>query len=271
MRGVHLRKALQLVFFVVSVLLFVGFAAGIIAHSAHNACPYSAICFGSHQLRPDISWVYLPLFRIGGFTVTMPLVGIVVAVAALFTGRLFCGWVCPFGTLQGWLYGWRRGKSRFVQRVPYKAHRRLVWLKYVVLAATAVLAVWGLQRLYMGFCPVLALAHPQVLGVAGVVTLAVIVVGGIFVERLWCRYLCPYAALMGLFIHLGNWLHVPRHRVNRNIKTSLECFRCLNYCPMWIDIGYNETITSAECILCRNCVRRCTKTKEGKKACLYAD
>ena len=272
MNKFRLRRIIQIVTFSIGVLIFVLLATGVIASVAHQRCPYSVVCFGLFGLNPTVEGGFLPVGTLAGVLVTVPLLMLVFTVATLFIGRLFCGYVCPLGTLQEWLYAAvNRGKCRFRQRVPYGVHRWLKWLKYLVLLATAALAFFGAQWVYMRFCPVITLAHPSTATWVGFGMLAVIVGGGMLVERFWCRYLCPYAALMNLFMHLGNWARVPRLHITRNIKTSLECFNCLNYCPMYIDIGYNEAITNAECIQCRRCVRSCTKSKDGKKKCLYAD
>ena len=266
-----IRQTVQWVTFVLGVLTFVVFAVGAAEGVAHSHCPFSSVCFGLLNLNPDVHDPIFPLFSIGDFVVTVPLVMLALSALTLFLGRIFCGWVCPIGTLQEKLYlASHCGIKRFNQRIPYRVHRWLKWLKYVVLLAVAALAFFALNSYYMGFCPVLAFAYPTTIAWAGLATLlVVIVVSGFIVERFWCRYLCPYAAMLNLFMHLGNWARVPRLKVKRNIKTSLECFNCVNYCPMFIDIGYNESIESAECIQCQHCVRRCSKTKDGKKKCLY--
>ncbi|MCD4828908.1 MAG: 4Fe-4S binding protein [Candidatus Cloacimonetes bacterium] len=272
MRKFGLRFFIQLFFFLVGATAFVLLATGVVSRAAHALCPFSAVCFGVFGLHPATPGGFFPHFSIGAFVVSMELIGLLIAVAVLLTGRLFCGYVCPIGTLQEWLYmAVNRGRKRFVQRIPYAAHRWLKRFKYVVLLSVAALAFWGAHRFYMGFCPVLALAHPTGMEIASVATLVVIIGAGLFVERFWCRYLCPYAALMNLFMHLGNWTRLPRLHISRNIEASLGCKDCLNYCPMAIDIGDKEKITCVECIQCGICVRRCTKSKEGKKRCLYPD
>ncbi len=113
----------------------------------------------------------------------------------------------------------------------------------------------------MKFCPILAIAHPQTITLAGIVSLLIIVVAGYFVERFWCRYLCPYAALMNLMQKLADFLRIKRY----------EIFRCINYCPMQIDIGYNEKIDNPNCLKCFRCVRLCSKENPEDGKCIYKD
>lgn len=253
-----IRSLVQIIFFGLWMILLVLLISGKI-NTCHQFCPYSAVCFGTMSLNGFIA--YLPAV----------IIGLLIAVSTILIGRKFCGYICFLGTIQEWIYKLRKTKKKYIQFIPYKWHRILIKLKYLVLLLTIIAAYFGFQYLYMQFCPIVNLAHPQLIGIAGVTILLLIFVGGFFIERIWCRYLCPYAALMNIFEFLGKILKIKRSKVFRNVKTSINCFNCANYCPMHIDIGYNEEISDLNCIHCLRYVRKCSKEDAAKSKCIYRD
>ncbi len=255
------RRIIQYVFLGISIGLFTLLIEGSLP-IAHELCPYSSVCFGIWKLGAKFAPFLFPAAVI---------IGAIIAISSFFFGRWFCGYVCPIGTIQELIYSIRGPKTRFRQLIAYKAHRIVNILKYAIFLFTAITAFLGVQYLYMKFCPILAIGHVQVITIAGIITLMVIVIGGIFVERFWCRYLCPYAAAMNIFQKIADLLKIKRYKIFRNIHTSFNCFNCVNYCPMNIDIGYLEKISDLNCIKCMRCVRQCSKADKEKSKCIYRD
>ena len=255
-----LRNIIQSVSFGISLILIVFIIKGIFV-TAHQFCPYASICFGIMGLKLHTEMLFK--FAI--------IAGFLIALSTIFLGRFFCGNICFWGTLQEYIYKLNKSHHKFLQRIPYKFHRFLLGLKYLSFLITVVFAYFGIQYLYMKFCPVLAFAHPQRIGIAAAITLVIIVFGGFLSERFWCRYLCPYAAMMNFLQYFGKLLKIKRLKIFRNIKTSINCFNCANYCPMNIDIGYNEEISDVNCIHCFRCVRICSKEDAAKSKCIYRD
>ncbi|MBN2460876.1 MAG: 4Fe-4S binding protein [Candidatus Cloacimonetes bacterium] len=226
--------------------------------SGHLLCPYAVVCFGMLTLH-------------GIFTFILAMVsGLIISMASLFIGRKFCSYICFLGTLQEYIYRFNR-KYRYKQIIPQKLHKILSQLKYVVLVLTAYLAFSGTQFIYMRYCPVLRLAHPYHLTLSAALFFLILLIGCLFIERFWCRYLCPYAALMNLWQYLGKLLGVPRKMIIRNLDSSLDCRNCKNYCPMHLDLSSMNIISSVDCIHCLRCVRTCFRAGPGKEACLYQD
>lgn len=251
----------QLFFLIVSLTLLALLILGFLGVS-HSYCPFASVCFGILGLSPAVSvW----LFK------TAAIVGILIAFSTIFWGRKFCGYICFLGTLQEFIYNLNCSREKYCRKLSYKIHLILRVLKYLVLIFTAVTAFLALQYLYMKFCPVYALAHPQNISLAAVFTLIVIFVLGVWVERFWCRYLCPYAALMNLFQYMGKLLGIKRQKIRRNIEASVNCKTCSNYCPMGIKIECKEEISNINCIHCGRCVRKCLKDNFSKEQCLYRD
>lgn len=212
---------------------------------AHKFCPYAVVCFGSMAIRPGFNRIIFPL------TV---LFGSFIAVSTIFSGRAFCGYLCPLGTMQKLLYSLNPEKK---SPIKHSFHKKLQVIKYLVLALTFVAAIFAVQYVYMGLCPVMYLANPQAIGVTGIIGLVSIFGTGIFVERFWCRYLCPYAALMNIFQALGRVLHIPHFRITIDPDKCGECFECSEKCPMGIQIEEPGPVEDLNCIHCKKCLEMC--------------
>jgi polyferredoxin len=89
------------------------------------------------------------------------------------------------------------------------------------------------------------------MSVPTVVTLSVLVVFSVFVPNLWCRYVCPYGALMGLFA-----LASPI-RIERQAARCIDCGICSKSCPSNLPVESLVQIRSAECNICFECVDAC--------------
>jgi len=173
----------------------------------------------------------------------------VVATYGLLLGRGWCGWFCPFGTVND-LLAFR--KARFV--------RALSPLKLLVLLGTGV-AAWRLaDTWFCKLCPAASLTAslPYLgLGVAEVNTpflihmgiLTIVLVGMVFVARFWCRYLCPMGGLLSLFNRVS--FFGLRLRADR----CTECGVCARSCPMGIEP--HQKINSSDCLKCGKCIPAC--------------
>jgi ferredoxin-type protein NapH len=167
----------------------------------------------------------------------------------LLAGRGFCGWFCPFGTLNDVL-SFRR----------VKIHRTFSYGKYVVLVGTLI-AAWALaDTIFCKLCPAASIeaSLPYLFtGVAEVNrpflihmgTLAGTLVGMVLVARFWCRYLCPMGAILSLFNRVS-FLHL---RWQRNLCD--ECGACATACPMGIEPHREHD--DHNCIKCGECTEAC--------------
>ena len=189
-----------------------------------------------------------------GFFLLDPLVFILwsfVAVALLFWGRgVFCGWLCPFGALQELLGRLARRLGVPQLSVPWGLHERLWQIKYV--------AFLGLFALSLGSMA-MAVSAAEIEPFKTAITLrfqrawpfvlfaAALLLGGMFVERLFCRYLCPLGAALARPARLRMFEWLKRHRQCGN-----PCQICAVGCPVQA-IHPDGRINPNECIHCLKC------------------
>jgi MauM/NapG family ferredoxin protein len=223
------------------------------------------------------------------------LAGLTLLLTLLF-GRVWCGWLCPLGTLLEWLSPrhsrlkspsekWRTVKYVLLLVILFAAvlgNQTLVFLDPITILnrtfATAILPslrsmiVEGETWLY-GFSflwPLLDLIHyavvqplfQEVQPVFGLVALMAAFFGGLvalnwWAERFWCRYLCPLGGLLGLVSRLS--------LVRRKVADECAlCARCTHQCPTGtVDPGDNYRSDPAECIVCFDCLTDCTRQGIG--------
>ena len=167
---------------------------------------------------------------------------LVPTVAALFAGRLFCGYVCPFGALQELLH-----VKRLRRTIPERWMRFLRFLPYVILVylvarviATGVLT-WSGTTPFKAFFTLGGTA--LTLGIS-----ALFAAASIFLFRPFCRLFCPLGAWLSLVARLGPF----RVRVGAN---CVACGKCNDACGICAVEG--GTVRAADCLLCGECIRTC--------------
>jgi polyferredoxin len=89
------------------------------------------------------------------------------------------------------------------------------------------------------------------LGETAAIVLAGLVLASILVQNFWCRYLCPYGALLGMASLLSPL------RIRRSESACIDCAKCAKVCPSALPVDKLVTIRSAECTGCLECVAVC--------------
>ena len=176
-----------------------------------------------------------------------------VVVSFVIWGRgVFCGWLCPFGALQELL-----AKLARVVKVPqwspsFRTHRMLWPLKYVSLAVLALAALYGLETMAVAaeiepFKTVISLRMHRTWPF--VAFALVILAAGLFVERAFCRFLCPLGAVMAI----GGRLRLRRFTsLKRRPECGSPCQLCASRCPIQA-IEPSGAINMDECFYCLDC------------------
>ena len=174
-----------------------------------------------------------------------------VAAALLFWGRgAYCGWLCPFGALQELLN--RVAKALRIPQwtLPWGLHERLWPLKYMIflgLFGVSLTSIEQAERLaeVEPFKTAIILnfvrAWPFVVYAVG------LLVAGLFVERFFCRYLCPLGAALAIPARLRMFDWLKRYKECGN-----PCQTCAHQCPVQA-IHPTGEINPNECINCLHC------------------
>ncbi|MFQ5686807.1 MAG: 4Fe-4S binding protein [Candidatus Scalindua sp.] len=89
------------------------------------------------------------------------------------------------------------------------------------------------------------------LSMLAIIILSVIFIFSVFNKNYWCRYFCPYGALIGI---LG-WASAIR--IVRNKKTCIDCSKCTVACPVYIEVEKKSIVYDVECLGCYDCVDSC--------------
>ncbi|KUK73715.1 MAG: Uncharacterized protein XD91_0447 [Clostridiales bacterium 38_11] len=181
---------------------------------------------------------------------TMVMFVLVLAGGVLF-GSAFCGFICPLGTVQEWIgkLGRRLFPKHYNQIVPEKLDKKLRHLRYIVLAAVIYFSSMTFKLVFADYDPYFALFNFYTGEVAftAIVVLAVVLISSLIIERPWCKYLCPFGIIMGLF----NKIRI--FKIARNTNTCISCKKCDKACPMNLVLSDKKTITSTSCISCMAC------------------
>ena len=178
---------------------------------------------------------------------------------SLLYRKAFCSWICPVGTISEWL--WQTGHAWFRRTLtfPRWLDIPLRGLKYILLSLFLYVVITMpvpdirafLSSPYGLVADVKMLNFFREMGQTTAIVLAVLVIASLFVKNAWCRYLCPYGALMGLVAL------VSPTRITRNADACIDCAKCAKACPAGLPVDTLASVYSAECTACMNCVAVC--------------
>lgn len=178
---------------------------------------------------------------------------------SLIAKKSFCSWLCPVGTFSEALA--RIGKKTFRQnlRLPRWLDIPLRGLKYLLLgffvfiigAMSAATIGDFMHTSYGLIADVKMLNFFREMGETAAIVLAALVLLSILVENFWCRYLCPYGALMGLASLLSPL------KIRRDPAACIDCSRCAHACPAALPVDKLTEIRSVECTACMACIASC--------------
>lgn len=181
---------------------------------------------------------------------SLVLLGLVFMLSIL-AGPVFCGWICPLGSVQEWIgkIGRKILGHRYNKVVPNRVDRSLSYLRYAVLAWVLIVTAISFDLVFSAVDPYFALFQfwTGEVALSAIVILLVVLGLSLIVERPWCRYACPYGALLGI----SNKFRI--FSIRRNSKTCVDCKRCDTACPMGIEVSGKEKVRDLRCISCMAC------------------
>jgi polyferredoxin len=258
-----LRRTIQMVFLALNAWICVQFYLFVRYYETGGATLWTSRPSGVEGWLPIASLMNLKVLFATGAMPRLHPAGMFLLLAFIGMSWLFrksfCSWLCPVGTLSEAL--WKLGRSTFRRnfRLPRRLDVGLRGVKYILLGlfvyAVASMSVKAIRAFLEGPYGIVAdvkmLNFFRLLSFSGGVVLAVLVLASVLVRNFWCRYLCPYGALMGL-----GALASPL-RIRRDPSACIDCGKCANACPSVLPVDRLITIQSAECTGCMECVAAC--------------
>ncbi len=196
--------------------------------------------------------LYMAVYSVLGSMVMVPLLSV------LFGKRWYCSWICGCGGLAN-TFGdpWRHlssKKNRWWTFEKYSIHSTLV-LSFVFTAMVGLSfaiendALAAATKSFSTFYFFLVVSV-----LSGIVGVAAYPIGG---TRVWCRFFCPMAALIGLVQKFG------RYRITVKENMCISCGLCSKYCEMGIDVREyaqrNQSFVRASCVGCGICAEVCPR------------
>jgi len=182
---------------------------------------------------------------------------VTVLLMTILLGRFFCGWVCVFGAYNDLIHE----ISKNVFKIKFKVNKELdfvlKYLKYLVLAVILVFG-WTFGSSILGsFSPWEAFAQITDISLVlsdfavGLSLLLLITIGAMFVERFFCRYLCPLGAVFTIISKLSIF------KIRKPNDKCGKCRICTNNCSMGIPLYNVNSVRGGECINCLKCIEVC--------------
>jgi len=190
-----------------------------------------------------------------GLVIFLTIVGV-----SLLLKRSFCSWICPVGTVSE--VCWKGGFNLFRRNI-----RPPRWLDLTLRGIKYLLLLFFLWSIFVVMAPgaVIAFIYSDYNKIADIrmldfflnpSPLSLTIIGILFlisfpVRNAFCRFLCPYGALLGLASMLSPV------KVTRDRQTCVSCGVCTQVCPSYLPVMAKERVTSAECIGCWRCIAHC--------------
>lgn len=180
----------------------------------------------------------------------------------ILAGRFFCGFLCAFGSMGDFLWFLSRKAVPHRKSIDERADRILKLLKYVVLVGSIVsfwtlgLSIsstadpWTIFGMYASVTGWPSFTNHLSIG-AGL--LLIIIIGSLFIERFFCRYLCPLGAIFAILSRLRLF------RIKKPRKNCGNCKLCTAKCSMGIPLYQSDSVQSGECINCFQCTTACPR------------
>ena len=183
-----------------------------------------------------------------------------IVLISIIYGKAFCSWLCPIGFLSELIGDF--GKKLFGNNIkvpewldyPLRSIKYLLlgFLVYSVLFLMSITAV----RAFLDSSYNLAADLKLFYFFADLSRFSIIIISALFllsipIRNFWCRYLCPYGALLGIASLISP------NKIKRNVNSCIDCGLCSKACPSYIKVDKVKTVFSDECTSCLNCVDVC--------------
>jgi polyferredoxin len=189
-----------------------------------------------------------------GLTVFLAIIAI-----SFLLRKSFCGWICPVGFISN--IAEKTGRAfHLLFRLPAWVDIPLLSLKYLLLGFFCYLILWQMDmkqielfltspyNMTADVRMLVFFLRPSTLSLAVMLFLLII---SFFIRNFWCRYLCPYGALLGILAMASPF------QVKRDPDICITCGKCEDICPASIKITQRSIIRTPECTGCTECISSC--------------
>lgn len=178
---------------------------------------------------------------------------------SLVAGKSFCSWICPVGFVSEMTGALGKKLMPKYWKIPRWLDIPLRSLKYLLLlffanaifSMTAVELGVFLNSDYNIVADIKMYEFFRYISFTSLVVLTVLFFLSIVFQNFWCRYLCPYGALLGIVGLLS-----PT-KIKRNAVSCIDCSLCDKACPSGIKVSSKKIVISDECTSCNSCVDAC--------------
>ena len=262
-RSQQTRRAVQFAFLLLNAFLGVQFLLWVHYYENHGATRYFDRPAGVDGWLPIAGLINLRYFLATRHIpdihpAALVLFGVFLAASVLLK-KAFCSWLCPVGTVSEYL--WKLGRRVFHRNldVPHWLDLALRSLKYLLLAFFLFIVFTMPVDSLIGFlmspfgivADVKMLNFFRYLGTIGLAVIMLLTALSVVIQNFWCRYLCPYGALMGIVSALSPV------KVRRDPEACIDCGKCNKACPSHLLVDQLVQIRSVECTACLECVAAC--------------
>jgi polyferredoxin len=182
----------------------------------------------------------LPILK---YNLSYYVLGVFVLASTVLWGRLYCGRICAFGALTQLMDAILPSRLRI--EPPARIERHASRIKYVLLAAVVLYFIATHDLLVYRYVEPFWMFG--LFGSTGMwIGVGVLLLATVFVRNLYCRFLCPVGALLGLLSNLTVF----------RIKRWSECKTC-KICEKACEWGaiQGPKIIKSECVRCDDCER----------------
>jgi len=260
-RSVWIRPAVQTGFVLFSVLLGLEFHGFVVSLESG----------GPLQARPAAVDAYLPISSLLSLTYWLKTgvannvrpAGLIIfsqtIALAIIIRRGFCSWVCPIGTASEFAYkagqrilGITGVPPRWID-VPLRSLKYLLlgFFLYSVLWMSADELYWWINGPYNRVADIKMYLFFRNMSTTAAAALAILAVLSLLIKNFWCRYLCPYGALLGIGSVFSPFA------VRRDDETCAGCGACARACPNQIAVDCKKSVHSTLCTACLSCINAC--------------
>lgn len=178
----------------------------------------------------------------------------------ILIGRWFCGWICAFGAYNDLIFFISKKLFKVNFRVDEKVDSILKYVKYLVLVFIGIVSWTMGSNILQSTSPWDAFGEiTNISGVLstlliGVILLILITIGAAFIERFFCRYLCPLGAIFSICSRIG------MVKINKPKEACGKCRACTLKCSMGIKLYEMKSVKGGECINCLKCTEVCPRS-----------